>query len=206
MDEFACLILGTRSGCSVASALESMLRGFLRGIRDVDGNSRFRRIVICEIDAKRVAQIRTALNRLVRTALFDGFDVTLDGAATRTAVVSAQVPRGAPDPVYLLVRRERDRLHASLLTAGDKATVISGEKSISNLALENHLMRLAPLDLDAAELQSFGLALGRLLLPKDVLTLLDTVTSWLCTIASLPRFPGRRWSWRGKSHPRSPAG
>jgi CHAT domain-containing protein len=77
--------------------------------------------------------------------------------------------------VYLLVRRERDRLYASLLTAGDKATVVSGEKTISNLALENQLMRLASVDLDPPELRRFGRALGRLLLPKDLLALLDTM-------------------------------
>ena len=173
MDEFACLILGARSGCSIASTLESMLRGFLRGIRDADRDGRFRRIAICEIDPKRVAQIRSGLNRLLRTALFDGFDVTLDGAIARTATVT--VAHATPDPVYLLVRRDRDGLHASLLTAGDKATVVSGVKDFSNLALEDHLARLEPLDLDSKELRRFGLALGRMLLPKDVLTLLATM-------------------------------
>jgi hypothetical protein len=180
MDEFACLIFGTRSGSSVASGLESMLTGFLRGIRDTDGDSRFRRIAICEIDARRVEQIRAVLRRLLSTPLFDGFDVTFDEkifekTIHRTASASTGVLPVPREPVYLLVRRERDLLHASLLTAGDKATVVSGKKTISNLALENHLMRLASLDLEPPELRSFGRALGRLVLPKDLLALLDTM-------------------------------
>jgi len=196
MDEFVCVIFGTRSGRSIASALESMLRGFVRGIRDADDNRRFRRITICEIDLRRVAQIRAGLRRLARTSLFDGFDVAIDerplqaGALSpRERVAEGRVREGPVgearvsaarmtavpvprDPVYLLVRREQDLLHASLLTAGDKATVVSGEKTVSNIALQNLLMRLERLDLDPKELQLFGLALGRLLLPRDVLALL----------------------------------
>jgi hypothetical protein len=184
MDEFACLIFGTRSGCSVESALESMLRGFVRGIRDADGESRFRRIVICEIEAKRVARIRAGLRRLLRSPLFDGFDVVFDERnlvaralshrETEGRVRAPRVP-APPDPVYLLVRRERDVLHSSLLTAGDKATVVTCEKTFSNLALENHLMRLSSLDFDIDELRRFGLKLTRMVLPRDLLAALDTM-------------------------------
>ncbi len=185
MDEFACLIFGARSGRSVASTLESMLRGFLRGIFDADGDSRFRRITICEIDPKRVAQIRSVLRRLIATSLFEGFEVVFE---ERTLLAHALARKDSasrsrddgrvhtpPDPVYLLVRRERAVLHASLLTAGDKATVVSGETAISNVALEDLLARLSPREFDPPELCRFGRELGRLLLPKDVLALLDTM-------------------------------
>ncbi len=178
MDEFACLIFGTRSGCSVSMALESMLRGFFRGMRDADIERRFRRIVICEIDAKRFAEIRAALRRLLSTPLFDDFDVTYDAGGGEHRETKVEGPRGGParpDPVYLLVRRDRERLHASLLTAGDKATVVSGEKTVSNIAVENHLMHLASLDPETEELRRFGIELGRLCLPKDILALLDTM-------------------------------
>jgi hypothetical protein len=186
MDEFACVIFGTRSGSSVESALESMLRGFVCGIRDADNDSRFRRIVICEIDAKRVARIGTGIRRLLSSPLFDGFDVVFDernlvarALSHRERVGEARVraprPPAPPDPIYLLIRRDRGVLHTSLLTAGDKATVITGEKTFSNIALDNHLMRLASLDFDIDELRRFGLALTRMVLPRDLLAVLDTM-------------------------------
>src|SRR5688572_1963057 len=63
LDEFVCLLLGARSGRDAAGTLEAMLRGFLRGIRDADGDRRLHRITICEIDPEQFEAIRPVVRR-----------------------------------------------------------------------------------------------------------------------------------------------
>ncbi|HRZ35497.1 MAG TPA: M17 family peptidase N-terminal domain-containing protein, partial [Candidatus Paceibacterota bacterium] len=47
VEDLATVLLGGRSGPSVAALLEHMLKGFLRGLLDADDDRRFRRVTLC---------------------------------------------------------------------------------------------------------------------------------------------------------------
>jgi hypothetical protein len=108
VEDFATVFVGGGSGTGTAVVMENMLKGFLRGLRDTDGDQRFRSITLCEIDRKRFAEIKSELYRLLSTSLFDEFEVTLDEEVVEPALEPLVQRRvvATRDPVYLLVRRE----------------------------------------------------------------------------------------------------
>jgi len=182
VEEFATVFLGGGSGRSPASSLQSMIEGFLRGLRDADSGQRFRSIILCEIDRGRYDAMRAELYRLLGTSLFEDFEITLDEEAIPPAEAAPAVRAGARrrDPVYLLVRQEGEEegdmlLRTSLLTAGEKAAVVSESCSVSPAGLDRHLAKLQSSRLTMESMAAFGAELGKLVVPADIRALLYTM-------------------------------
>src|ERR1019366_5155920 len=78
VDEFATILMGAGSGQSASAALQNLLIGFFRGLKDADPHNRFRAFTLCETDAARFVDLKNELYRLAGTPLFDDIEVTLD--------------------------------------------------------------------------------------------------------------------------------
>jgi pimeloyl-ACP methyl ester carboxylesterase len=184
VEDLATVLLGGNSGQSVAASLEHLLRGFLRGLLDTDRDFRFRRITLCESDPARFAELRQELYRLAGTPLLADVEVTFDERVLPSPEIVEAPVRGvatvsARAPNYLIVRQEGaqgDRLlfRSSILTAGAKATVVTGEKPVSAKALHDLLAEIESDRFTPASLQQYGRRLGRLLLADEVIAVLPT--------------------------------
>ena len=186
IDELATVIWGGGSGRTIGHGLRNLLLGFTRGLRDADAARRFRRIIFCEMDAKRCRQIRSELTRLIATPAFAEIEATLEETRLPESPAMAPEARGAtdtrgPDPVYLLVSAEEAatktvRVHSALLTAGGKATVVSGVREVRRTDWDVLLARVGAEDLGESKLESFGNEMTRVLLADAVRELLATIT------------------------------
>lgn len=184
VEEVATVLFGAGSGRSTATALKHLLTGFFRGLRDADHDHSFRRITLCEMNASRYQEIKQELLRLSSTDLFGEVEATFDEVTLPEPAQFAEPARGLirePDPIYLIVRDEsgpgkrETLLRLSVLTAGNKAAVISDTKAVTTPALAAHLEKLtqtgsAAFTLDT--LQQFGEDLAQLVLPDRVATAL----------------------------------
>ncbi len=81
LDEFATVLFGAGSVRDPGAVLRNLLAGFFDGLRDADRDRRFRRIVLCEWDEQRYAEMREELFRLSGSALFEDVEVTFDELA-----------------------------------------------------------------------------------------------------------------------------
>lgn len=184
VEDFATVLLGGNSGQTIATSLEHLLRGFVRGLLDADRDFRFRRITLCENDPARFAELRQELYRLAGTPLLADVEVTFDERTLPSAEISeaparGTVPSSAPAPNYLIVRQEEargDRLlfRSSLLTAGAKATVITDTKPVSANALRELLAEIESRHFTPAALPQFGTRLAQLVLADRVCSVLPT--------------------------------
>ncbi len=176
IDECASVLFGSRPGPAPARALENLMTGFLRALRDADPEGRFRSITFCELDPQKFDEMRTELYRLAATELFADTEITLDELRLPDAVPRSQAARalgGGPEPVYLLVRQEtkhagRLGLSASVLTAGGKATVISAEQEIIQADLLAKLAEIERRSFNWGRLPGFGAELAELVLPEEI--------------------------------------
>jgi pimeloyl-ACP methyl ester carboxylesterase len=181
VDEFAMVPIGGASGRFTLAALERLLTGFLRGLRDADPHRRFRGITICETDRARYVAIRDEIYRLSATELFDGVEVMLRESVLPPAPA---VPSRAPSElapagfVYLLVRQESGAteqdvsFRASVLTAGAKAAIQMERAEFRRKDLDDLLARLHDMD-TLQELEAFGTDLARLVLPESTRSILQ---------------------------------
>ena len=186
VDDFATVALGGGTGVFTMGALRSFIAGFLRGVLDADGTQHFRGFTICEIDDDRYTMLRDALFQLSCTQLFDGVEVTLrelPPPATRTIVSRSGAVAEAtasPQPVYLIVRQENDdlpdddevMLTASLLTAGEKATILKDTVIVPKGQLDTLLKSIVASQLSVKALPDLGKKLGELVLPSSIRKLL----------------------------------
>ncbi len=179
IDEFATVLLGAGSGLGVQRALKNLIKGFLRGLMDLDSDRRFRCITICEFDQDRFEQIKQELFQLTSTALFDDVEVTIDERVLPPPALPVQpyLLNSTPDPVYLIVRRENDtRKHigfrSSVLTSGEKATVITGVVDVNKAELDCHLRKIQGDQRSFDILDDFGHQLAEMILPPEVMTVL----------------------------------
>lgn len=177
IEEFATVLYGGGSGESPASALTNMLMGFLRGLTDADRDHHFRRIMICENDRDRYFAIKEELYRLSSTSLCANVELTFDEVVLRPQPEAPAPVRAVQrdQSVYLIVRQERaDRtsvdIRTSLLTAGDKAAVITAVRSVDAAELER--ARLKVVNQKTSNFAVSGKALGRLVLGEQILTVL----------------------------------
>jgi len=185
--DLATVLLGGRSGPSVDTLLEHMLKGFLRGLLDADDDRRFRQITLCEFEPGRFEEIKRELFRLAGTPLFGGVEVTFDERILPQPTVSPGAPawRGLSAPPgaavsYLIVRQEgqragRVKFRSSLLTAGAKATVVTGERWAAQEDVDRLLADLGSRTFTAAKLPAYGQRLGQLVLADEVLAVLPSV-------------------------------
>ncbi len=178
-EDFATVLLGTGSGVPVADAVERQLAGFLKGLRQADPEQVIRRITICEINSRKYAALRRAVQAAVRSVTDPDLDIVVDESEppfpepASVATAPAPGPRPAPDPVYLLVTmagtgRSAIECRSALLTAGAKAAVLSGAMTISRRELRETLEPIETLSVSRRELARYGNRLARLLLPATV--------------------------------------
>ncbi len=183
IDDFATLILAGASGMGTTRSLENLLIGFFRGLRDADSNHRFRGITFCEMDPKRYDEMKQEIYRLSSTPLFEDIEVTLDEVTLPPAVEPEEgrgLPPGGRDPAYLVVRQEGESdssLHfrAAVLTAGAKATVITGVKEIKKSDLDVHLRLIETDRFTFPKLSGYGERLAELILTPEVDAVLSTM-------------------------------
>src|SRR5690606_8235315 len=113
-----------------------------RGLCDADTDHFFRRVVICETRPERYIALKEELYRLSSTDLCRDVEITFDEEQLppppEIIADGRRAPR-APSPVYLIVRREVTgrngaimNVRSSTLTAGDKATVITGVSEVKS--------------------------------------------------------------------------
>jgi hypothetical protein len=186
VEEFATVLFGAGSGERPSTALQHLMTGFFRGLRDADHDHHFRRIVVCERDAERYVQLKEELYRLSSTALCHDVEITFDEVTLPPPLEAPPVARrrtaGRDDPVYLIVRRESPvrngaqdssfDVRSAVLTAGAKATVVTGLKSVAAdkfRALRDRIVKSEKLDFG-----ELGTDLSDLLLSDEVRTVMSS--------------------------------
>jgi CHAT domain-containing protein len=178
VDEFATVVYGGATSVNPVDSLRNQLVGFLRGLRDADRDHHFRRIMICENDADRFLRLKEEMYRLSSTELCSDVELTFDEVVLPPPLQStAPVQRRerAHDAIYLIVRQETTtgdglEVRSSVLSAGAKATVVSGACTLDAAALMRCQTRLARASI--GDLPSMGRELSDLVLapaPRAVL-------------------------------------
>jgi hypothetical protein len=210
VDDFATVLMSTGIGMSVGAVLANLLQGFLRGLAEGDQDGRLRSITLCEADQERFMQMHAELLRLTTTHLFDDLEATVDirKLPPIAAPVFPATDRASgfiEDPVYLIVRelidsREKETniqfnadftLRASMLTAGQKATVITDAIDINGALLNAHFQQIERESFNMGSLDKFGQELALLVLPplirkvlpgmknRRIIIIHDARTSWI---------------------------
>jgi pimeloyl-ACP methyl ester carboxylesterase len=203
VDDFATVLLGAGSGTSIAKSVFNHLVGFFRGLRDADAQQQLRRIIFCEIDRSRFLELKEELYRLASTDLFEDIQVTFSEvelpAPTLPAPRARRAYLEAANPIaYLVVRQEASDakttwLRSSVLTAGAKATVLTGVRQIPRAALTGLLGQLDGGQLGFAGLEPFGRALADLILFEDVANVLSQMQEY--HLAVVHDAPASRVPW-----------
>lgn len=184
IDEFATVLMGSGSGEQISAALHNLLTGFFRGLQDADMEHHFRSITLCEMNAERYVAIKQELFRLASTSLFDNMEVTFDEVhLPPVATPSPAIPRhlaNVANPTYLIVREEGSggnllEFRSSVLTAGSKATVVSGVARLEKKKLDAHLRRIETRNFNFGSLDEYGAMLSSLVLTEDVSDVLSAM-------------------------------
>ncbi len=185
VEEFATVLIGAATGLSVPAILYNQLAGYFRGLFDADDSDVMRRITLCERDADRYLEMKEEVYRLASTDLFADMRVTFDEMTLpEPRVVS---PRGrraqiisATQAAYLFVttdhcpegpgdlRPERLAIRSSVLTAGDKAAVITGTREVDRSDLDRKLGQIEASSFTFGRLARFGQQVADLVLDPGV--------------------------------------
>jgi pimeloyl-ACP methyl ester carboxylesterase len=177
MEDFATVVFGAGSGVPVAAAVEQQLTGFVAGLLDADPERVIRRITICELDARKYAALRRAAVRAAQRLSGEELRLVVDeGEPAQHAVAESTAKRASTlrrDPVYLVITmveqgRADYECRSSLLTAGAKAAVLSGNVRLARKALRAHVALVESGQLGSTDMARFGTGLARLLLPASV--------------------------------------
>jgi pimeloyl-ACP methyl ester carboxylesterase len=176
VEEFATVVFGGGSGGSPAEGLRNMLDGFLRGLRDADADHFFRRVVICETQRDRYTALKEELYRLSSTDLCRDVEITFDEEKLPAPPEAAADGRRGPRPkapVYLIIRREvagRNaadiEVRSAILTAGEKATVVTGVARVG--ARDLATLRKTAADPELLDFSGVGRQLSELLISDPV--------------------------------------
>jgi pimeloyl-ACP methyl ester carboxylesterase len=177
--DFATVLFGAGSGVPVTTALEQQLAGFFAGLRTADAERVIRRITFCEVDPRRFATLRRAIQPTVNRLAGQDFAVVVDevapaaGPAVLPPNETRRRSRSGVDPAYLMVTladhgRSEHECRSSLLTAGAKAAVLSGAVRISRASLRDLLAQADPGVLTNRDMARFGAELARSLLSRSV--------------------------------------
>jgi hypothetical protein len=179
VDDFATVLIGGGSGEEVEAALVNLVQGFVRGLLDADRDHVFRRITLCEMDPARFEAMKRQLYRLTGTRLFEDVEVTI------TEEVLPEPPRlrapaapaaARPMPIYLTVTAHRDGaertrryvFRSSLLGVGAKATVLAGERRVTEAELRGFQSEIEDANLNFASVSRYGTRLGELVLAEEI--------------------------------------
>lgn len=185
VEDFATVLLGSGTGIESVDSLRHLLEGFVKGIRDVDTDAGVRRVTFCVRDPDKCREIGAELFRLAGTGLFADIEVSFETKVLPATIVRDRglQPVAGPaltEPAYLIVRQEgtsADTLlfRSSLLTAGAKATVITGQRTVSASALAKQLRVLGTTSFGADDMDGLGETLAKELLSDEVLAVLPSV-------------------------------
>ncbi len=182
VEDFATVLLGSGTGVEAIDSLRHLLEGFVRAIRDLDTDAGVRRVTFCIRDPGKCREAAAELFRLAGTELFHEIEVSFE-----TRVLPSTLSRQAPsrlaaagpggEPVYLIVRQERSTaaglvLRSSALTAGTKAAVITGERTVKKGDLDKLLAVLGTPSFVPSRMPEVGAQLSNLLLADEVLAVL----------------------------------
>jgi len=180
IQDVATVLVGGASGTGVRSSMESLLAGFVKGLKDADATNKFRSVTLCEAAPERFEEIKRELFRMSSTALFEDLEVTFD--ETRLPPVAAAPPADrtaawAPDPVYLLVRQESESstgrsFRTSVLGAGSKATVVSGVRELKKRTLDEKLAEIESSSFTFQRAPGFGRDLAEMVIAEEALAVL----------------------------------
>jgi hypothetical protein len=173
VEEFATVPIGAGTGLELEQVLESLLRGFFRGLEDADRDQQFRAVTFCEVDDNRFETLKWALYRLSSTPLFQDVEMTLTELRLPPAPVTRRdAGTGLPPLIYLNVRGLRENgaltVESAILTTGYKATVMSGLVRLQEKQLTQHLQIIERESFNYKALNSFGEKLADLLLDKAI--------------------------------------
>lgn len=175
VEEFATVAFGSATSEDPADRLRHLLTGFIRGLCDADKDHHFRRMVICEQDPDRYLQLKEEIFRLSSTALCQDVELTFDEVHLPQPLEPATVPSRLmrrDDPIYLLVRQEGGdgrgtvNVRSSLMTAGRKATVISGSRGVEEKKFER--LRRRAVSQASEDFAPVGGELAEMLLTDEV--------------------------------------
>ena len=184
VEEFATVLLGTGSGVPVATALRNQLAGFFAALTAADPDRQLRRITLCELDAERYDEIRRELLQLSATPLFEDVEVLFDEVQLPALTLRQPVTRArvslVPRFAYLIVTQQSEirggyTLRASVLTAGSRAAVLTSTQEVARKALDQHLAKITNSGFTARRLAGFGETLAGMILPDDVIAVLDAM-------------------------------
>jgi CHAT domain-containing protein len=144
-----------------------------------------RRVTFCIREAEKCREIAQELLRLAGTELFQDIEVTFDtkvlpATVVRDRGVKPSQASAASDAAYLIIRQEASAagsatFRSSLLTAGAKAAVITGQRTLKRTQLAEFLAPLGTSQFGAAQVGAFGKELASQLLAPEVLAVLPTV-------------------------------
>ncbi|MEE9231908.1 MAG: M17 family peptidase N-terminal domain-containing protein, partial [Nitrospirales bacterium] len=174
VEDFASVILGGASGWSIQNIVYNQLRGYFRGIVDADSNHTMRRITLCEYDSDRYMAMKEEVYRLASTGLIADVMVTFDEIKLPEPAFTAVSRRRAHvksdvSLAYLIVNQEEQTegqltFRSSILTAGSKATVLTGTKQVARGRMDDQLNRIEAQSFTFSGLEKFGKELTRLVL------------------------------------------
>jgi len=183
IDELAMLPIGVSSGADVCSTIDNLFHGFVEAVKAGSDRQKFRRVVICENDATRYAEMREhILRRTTMSPDFDDVEITIDEVQygdRSSRVRTRSLLTHQEQPVYLTVRMNDGSnsgnsdwiVESSLLTSGGKATVFARSKSVPDEDLDELLSRLDVLNDRFAppfDVESFGRDLTRLMFDDNL--------------------------------------
>jgi hypothetical protein len=177
IDEFATVLIGGGSVQTVKQTLANLIRGFVDGLRDIDRGERTRRVILCENNSVRFAEMKEAMFSLARTELFDDIGTTIfehpPQMARRVSVTAAPTVSEMRPRIFLHVRQQQtdntQSYEAILLTASGKATAIPSSRAFT---LESRDALLTPVGGGRFDVDKFGADLADFALsPEFVQTL-----------------------------------
>ena len=195
VEEFATVLLGAGSGGGAAKSLQNLLIGFLRGLTDADTDHRFRRLILCENNAGAYQQMKEEFFRLASTEICRNLEITFDEEVLPqpAAMVTARgaAPREDDNYTYLVIRNENTKattggkatrvVRSSLLTAGGKASVISGTVPFDDKAIKAIQNRVSPRT-SPDSFPAIGQEIAEVLLPESVRTVLGRSRNHLVVV------------------------
>ena len=181
VNELATVIFGG-SFADVKQNLRSMLTGFVAGLKEADHNFEFQRIILCERDEKKFADLQRELYDLASSKLFDDTEIEFDSIeipGRGTTRSEPHLPTAEESSIFLISHLKdvdptsdnRDKIyeHEISVLPPDSGTSFSQFKidfSKSDLeAILREAQSGAPDDMD-----EFGQRLAKLVLPQTLMT------------------------------------
>lgn len=181
VNELATVIFGGASSGDIRNCLVAMLKGFIKGLMENDQNFEFQRVIICEKDDQKFAELQTELYQLASSSLFDGTEVEFDVIRVPDMELSrrsSQLPPSSEEPVYVISHLSYD------LSANDQKGTYRHDISVlppdSGTSLPQYAVQFTKAELDGyiqavqrgapAKLDEFGAGLAKLILPPELIS------------------------------------